>query len=291
MNPRTILLAVTALIMAGLTAFLVQGWIERQRAELLAQRPPPQQSTNQVLVAKQDLPAGTFVKVEHMQWRGWPADGIDATFVLKGKGSMKTFAGSVVRKGIVAGEPITAKRVVKSGERGFLAAVLGAGMRGISVKVTASSGISGLVFPGDRVDLILSHKFAGPGAGTKKRKMRSASETFLTNVRVLAIGQTTDDQKGKPIVAKTATLEVTPKQAEVVAVAVQLGKLSLSLRALAKSEEEKYQTTPQNPRLHSFTRDSDVSRLIGRKEKAETHTVNVIHGGKAKTQLLRKATR
>jgi pilus assembly protein CpaB len=121
--------------------------------------------------------------------------------------------------------------------------------------------------------------------------MRSASETVLTNVRVLAIGQITDDQKGKPIVAKTATLEVTPKQAEVVAVAVQLGKLSLSLRALAKSEEEKYQTTPLNPRLHSFTRDSDVSRLIGRKEKAETHTVNVIHGGKAKTQMLRKATR
>ena len=293
MNPRTILLAVTALIMAGLTAFLVQGWIERQRAELLAQRPPPQLSTNQVLVAKQDLPAGTFVKVEHLQWRGWPADGIDATFVLKGKGSMKTFAGAVVRKGIVAGEPITAKRVVKPGERGFLAAVMAPGMRGISVKVTASSGISGLVFPGDRVDLILAHKFEGSGSdsGSKKRNLRSASETVLTNVRVLAVGQTINDQKGKPIVAKTATLEVTPKQVEIVAVAVQLGKLSLSLRALAMSEEEMLQTTPQNARANSFTRDSDVSRLIGRKEKAETLTVNVIHGDKAKSQKLRKATR
>ncbi len=293
-NPRTLLLAVAALATAGLTAFLVQGWIANQRAQLLAQRPveAPREQPNQILVAKQDLPAGLFVKPEHLHWRAWPADGLDASFVRKGEGAMDPFTGAVVRKGIVAGEPVTAKRVVKPGERGFLAAVLSPGMRAVSVKVNAASGISGLVFPGDHVDLILSHKIKAQG--TKNRSVRSASETVLTDVRVLAIGQTTDDQKGKPIVAKTATLEVWPKQAEVVAVVIELGKLSLSLRSLAKPEDEikpngKLQAH-KNGRAHSYTRDSDVSRLIGA-ASSNLHTVEVIQGSKATTQKLRRAVR
>ena len=293
-NPRTLLLAVAALATAGLTAFMVQGWIANQRTLLLAQRPveAPREQANQILVAKQDLPAGTFVKPEHLQWRAWPADGLDDSFVRKSKDGMDGFTGAVVRKGIVAGEPITAKRVVKAGERGFLAAVLSPGMRAVSVKVNAASGISGLVFPGDRVDVILSHKIKTQG--TKNRTVRSASETVLTNVRVLAIGQTTDDQKSEPIVAKTATLEVSPKQAEVVAVVIQLGKLSLSLRSLAKTDEEmKLNGKPQpykNGRAHSFTRDSDVSRLIGA-ASSNLHTVEVIQGSKSTTEELRRAVR
>lgn len=292
LNPRTLLLAVAALATAGLTAFLVQGWIANQRALLLAQRPveAPREPPNQILVAKQDLPAGTFVKPEHLQWRAWPADGLDASFVRKSEDAMNAFTGAVVRKGIVAGEPITAKRVVKAGERGFLAAVLSPGMRAVSVKVNAASGISGLVFPGDRVDLILSHKIKIQGA--KNRTVRSVSETVLTDVRVLAIGQTTDDQQGKPIVAKTATLEVWPKQAEVVAVVIELGKLSLSLRSLAKTDEElekngealEYKKDP----VHSYTRDSDVSHLIGA-ANGNLHIVEVIQGSKATTEKLRRA--
>lgn len=292
LNPRTLLLAVAALATAGLTAFLVQGWIANQRALLLAQRPveAPREPPNQILVAKQDLPAGTFVKPEHLQWRAWPADGLDASFVRKSEDAMNAFTGAVVRKGIVAGEPITAKRVVKAGERGFLAAVLSPGMRAVSVKVNAASGISGLVFPGDRVDLILSHKIKIQGA--KNRTVRSVSETVLTDVRVLAIGQTTDDQQGKPIVAKTATLEVWPKQAEVVAVVIELGKLSLSLRSLAKTDEElekngealAYKKDP----VHSYTRDSDVSHLIGA-ANGNLHIVEVIQGSKTTTEKLRRA--
>lgn len=292
MNPRTLILAAAAVASAGLTAYMVQGWIAHQRAELLAMRPAQAapEAPNQVLVAKQNLPAGMFVKPEHLQWRAWPSEGLDATFIRKGTSDKKVFSGSVVRKGIVAGEPITIKRVVKPGERGFLAAVLSPGMRAISVKVTASTGISGLVFPGDRVDLILTHKFR-IGTG-KSRKMRTASETVLTNVRVLAIGQITDDQKGKPIMGKTATLEFTPKQVELVAVAVQLGKLSLSLRALAKNDHEAEKDTkgPIHKRLHSFTRDSDVSQLIGRSD-GRVHIVHVIHGDKSKTQKLQRAIR
>lgn len=294
-NPRTLLLAVAALATAGLTAFMVQGWIANQRTLLLAQRPveAPREQANQILVAKQDLPAGTFVKPEHLQWRAWPADGLDDSFVRKSKDGMDGFTGAVVRKGIVAGEPITAKRVVKAGERGFLAAVLSPGMRAVSVKVNAASGISGLVFPGDRVDVILSHKIKTQG--TKNRTVRSASETVLTNVRVLAIGQTTDDQKNEPIVAKTATLEVSPKQAEVVAVVIQLGKLSLSLRSLAKTDEEmklngNAQANRNNGRAYSYTRDSDVSRLIGA-ASSNLHTVEVIQGSKSTTEELRRAVR
>ena len=113
-------------------------------------------------------------------------------------------------------------------------------------------------------------------------------------MRVLAIGQTTDDQKGKPIVAKTATLEVSPKQAEVVAVVVELGKLSLSLRSLAKTDDELklngHAQAQKNGRAHSYTRDSDVSRLIGAASD-NLHTVEVIQGSKATTEKLRRVAR
>ncbi len=299
MNPRTLILAVAALATAGLTAYLVQGWIARQRAELLAQRPvmgaPQQEGPNQILVAKKDLPAGTFVKPGHLQWRAWPAEGIDASFIRKGRGDMKAFSGTVVRKGIVAGEPVTVKRVVKPGERGFLAAVLSPGMRAVSVKINDASGISGLVFPGDQVDLLLAYKFKIKGEGTKNT-VRQAGETVLNNVRVLAVGQTTDDQKGKPISAKTATLEVTPKQAELVALAVEIGKLSLSLRSLSESDQEKFDhkrvAGPVKPtRNRSFTRDSDVGRLLGMAGDGRTHTVYVIHGAKSDKQKLQRAVR
>lgn len=297
MNPRTLMLAAAALATAGLTAYLVQGWITHQRAELLAQRPGQvvPAAPNQVLVAKKDMPAGTFVKPELMQWRAWPSEGIDANFIRKGRGDMKAFSGAVVRKGIVAGEPITVKRVVKPGERGFLAAVLSPGKRAVSVKVNDASGISGLVFPGDQVDVLLAYKFEIKGEN-KARAVRRAGETVLTDVRVLAMGQTTDDQKGKPISAKTATLEVTPKQAEMVAVATQLGKLSLSLRSLARTDEElakeKASGKPRRKsRKRGITRDSEVGRMLGMTGNGAGHTVHVIHGEKSMTQQLRRAVR
>ena len=292
MNPRTIIFAVLALAAAGTTALLVQGWMERQRATIA--QPAPQKSVEQkVLVAKIPLPAGRIIRPTDLVWQAWPSDGMAAGYRIKGKHQIQNDVGSVVRRGIDAHTPITNAAIVKPGDRGFLAAVLTPGHRAVAVPVNASSVIAGLVFPGDRVDLILSYKYEIRSASGKvggNRQKRQASETVLGNIRVLALDQNTDDQKGKKGkkgVPKTATLEVTPKQAEAVALATQLGRISLSLRSL--SGMDGVAQTEQRPSRgkDTITRDSDVTRLIGSGRTRATggqRVVHVMRGGKSDAQ-------
>ena len=236
MNLKTIFFGLAALLTAGMTALLVHGWLERQRANfsVKAKTPAISKTHKKVLVSARNLGAGSFIKADHLKWQAWPREGVASSYLLQTKHKRESFIGAVVRRGITAGEPITTARIVKPGERGFLAAVVRPGLRAVAVPVNAASAIAGLVFPGDRVDLILSHRFESEGAKKTDRKLRHVSETVLTNVRILAIDQSTDDQQGKKKgVPKTATVEVSPRQAEMVAVALNLGNLSLSLRSLA----------------------------------------------------------
>jgi len=269
MNPRTILLAVVALSLAGLTALFARQWLDAQRAVVVAAPVEAPAPKVEVLVAREALPAGTFVKPEHLQWLAWPEGGTAQSYVIKGKGDINAFVGAVVRQFIAPGEPVTSARVVTPGDRGFLAAVLQPGMRAVSVSITAETGISGLVFPGDRIDLILAQGFRE--GNSEQTQMRRASETVLNDIRVVAIDQNTKDQNDKPAVGKTVTFEVTPKQAEVVAVAAELGKLSLSLRSLA---------TPEDPpaRHVAPTWDSDISQVANR--SGATDEISVMHGAK-----------
>jgi len=298
MNPRTIIFAVLALTAAGVTALLVQGWMDRQRATIA--RPAPQiiKPTEQnVLVAKRALPAGRIVKPGDLAWQAWPSDGMAAGYRIKGKHKIKDYTGVVVRRGIEAHTPITDASVVRPGDRGFLAAVLTPGHRAVAVPVSAASVIAGLVFPGDRVDLILSYKYEvripGGKAGNN-RQMRRASETVLGNIRVLALDKNTDDQTGKKGIPKTATLEVTPKQAEVVALATQLGRISLSLRSLALADGTADTARKPSRGKNSVTRDSDVSRLLraGRSGGGGNRTVvNVMRGGKSEAREIQGTKR
>jgi pilus assembly protein CpaB len=271
MNVRTLLLAFVALSLAGLTALFARQWLDKQRVQVAAPIAAPAPVAVEVLVAREKLQAGSFVKPEHMRWQAWPEATLAPIYVVKGKGDMNGFVGGVVRQGIAPGEPVTAGRVVMPGDRGFLAAVLAPGTRAVSVSINAETGISGLVFPGDRVDLILSHAIRVQNS--EQNAMQRASETVLTDIRVIAIDQNTKEQNEKPAVGKTVTFEVTPKQAEVVAIAAEIGKLSLSLRSLAVAEEA--QETRRPP-----TWDKEMSQVIGR---ATGDEVWVVHGTKAET--------
>lgn len=289
MSMRAIVLVLFALGAALGTVFFAQNWMDAQRAAIAAQvpEPAPESLQTEVLVMKEDLPAGSFVKPEHLRWQPWPDGNLAPSYVVKGTRELDDFVGAVVRTGISVGEPITDGRVVKPGDRGFLAAVLEPGKRAISVSINATTGISGLVFPGDRVDLILTHNIPEEKEGEKK--VRRASETVLHNIRVLAVDQTVDDQTGEPEVAKTATLEVTPKQAEAIAVVTELGKLSLSLRSLAREDETDGDANPGfvvNGKP-SFTLDTDVSFLLERPKQVKRPKgpiVNVVRGMKADAQ-------
>jgi pilus assembly protein CpaB len=149
---------------------------------------------------------------------------------------MSKLMGTVVRFPLTAGQPVTQGSLVAPGDRGFLAAALGPGMRAVTIPVSAKTGVGGFVFPGDRVDLVLTQQVKGEGEPLR------TSETILRNLRVLATDQTTDNDvvDGKTVVHafRTVTLEVTPRIAEKVAVAQEIGTLSLSLRSIADNQGE-----------------------------------------------------
>jgi pilus assembly protein CpaB len=224
-----------AVLLSGGTVFVTQQWLqgELSRARTVAASQSAQPVGPRVMVAAQPLPAGAILKAEHLRWQAWPAGASTAGYLTEASATPDQMVGAVVRNGLDAGEPLTVNRVAKPGDRSFLAAVLKPGHRAVTVNVSASTGVAGFVFPGDHVDLILSRSVGGSGGG----QQRMVSETVLSDLRVVAIDQRAANEKNEIVIPQTATLEVTPKQAEVVALVTEMGKLSLSLRSLATPED------------------------------------------------------
>ena len=263
MRARTLILFLVALVLAGGTAVLVRSWLAQRTADAeaapLARAAAPQKS---VLVARGAITRGQILKPADFAWQAWPEGAIDRSYIQAGTKPIEAFAGWVARDPFRPGEPISEAKIVAPGSRGFLAAVLGPGMRAISVPVTATSGISGFVFPGDQVDILITQTLPTSG-GKGDIVQHKAAETVLHDVRVIAIDQKLDGKSGEAIVAHTATLEVTPKQSEVISVATEMGKLSLSLRSLVASpSEEPGVDSSGGPRPGTFTLDSEVSQLL-----------------------------
>lgn len=260
---RIVLIAV-ALLLAGGTAFMAKSWIEAERSSLRKAVAPKGTSNQRVLVAKTKLSTGQFINPENVHWVAWPEGSMSPAYFVEGRRKLEDVIGSVVRHPVGVGEPLNEARVVSPNGRGFMAAVLEPGMRAVSVPVTLTTGISGFIFPGDRVDVILTHIYHQGQDGARDRK---AGETVLTDVRVLALDQKTDNKPGETMIARTVTFEVTPKQSETLAVAHDLGKLSLSLRSLARDESSEAADAAAasgNKGLTrtSFTLDSDASSLL-----------------------------
>ncbi len=270
MNAKGIILLVAAVSAAGSTGLFAKNYLDKERAEIMSQAPREaarqQEDQQKVLVVAENLSLGTFIKAEHLRWQVWPKDGVVEGYIKKETRKIEDFVGGVVRTSITDGQPFTESLIVKPGERGFLAAVLKPGSRAVSVSLNATSGIAGFVFPGDHVDLILTTRLQTETGesdgimGGAKKQTNHFSETLLEKIRVLAIDQNTHNQEGKAKVAKTATLEVTPKQVEIVALGREIGSISLSLRSLAREGEEKEKSVARG----SYTMDRDVYYMLDR---------------------------
>jgi len=193
----------------------------------------------QILVATLPLPQGTLLREQDVTWQGVTetqpgqivrpdAAALEANPELEGQTRASVY-GAVLRHEIPAGEPIRRGAIVKPGERDFLQVVLVPGERAISIPVITGGASTGLLSPGDRVDVILTQNFKGDGAANAPLTRRSVSETVVESLRVLAIDA--PDAKPAAGIGRTVTLEVTAEQAERINVATELGKLSLTLRS------------------------------------------------------------
>ncbi len=235
------ILLVGALVVAALTAFMARSLMSGSASPEASAIPmlAPQPTGPEVLVATRALPVGTILDATALKYQPWPKELIDNAYFLKEKTDLKSLAGTVVRNAITAGQPVTQGALVKPGDRGFLAAALGPGMRAVTVPVSAQTSVAGFVFPGDRIDLVLTQTVNGGGDGAPLK----VAETIIKNLRVLATDQRMSEEKdeqGNSVVRpfSTVTVESTPKIAEKIAVAQTVGSLSLSLRSIADNSSE-----------------------------------------------------
>jgi pilus assembly protein CpaB len=275
---RRLLFPLFAVVMATTVALVVNTWLEDQQRAALASvqavTAVAEPHYIEVLVAAERLTPGSFVKPGALRWQTWPDVELPRSYLVRGRDDATAFEGSVVRQLLTPGDPILADNLIRPGDRGFLAAVLDPDMRAVSVPVDEASSNAGLILPGDRVDLILTQSVGSPG---ERAVARRVSETVLENLRVIAMGRRLhtdpeDDIGTSPI--RTTTLEVSPEGAEVVALVTELGKLSLSLRSIARSAGVPA-AVPSSRR--AVTWDSDISQVLGRSGRP-TSALTVMRG-------------
>ncbi|WP_174286111.1 Flp pilus assembly protein CpaB [Sphingomonas bacterium] len=239
MDSRKLVLLIGALFVAGITAFFARSMIAGSATPRANAATAVVIDGPEVLVATRALPVGTILDATALKFQPWPKELVDNAYYLRARTDLHSLQGTVVRNAITAGQPVTQGALVKPGDRGFLAAALGPGMRAVTFPVSTQSAVAGFVFPGDRIDLVLTQSVSGGGDGSPLK----VSETVLRNLRVLATDQRTDNavgEDGKTQVKTfgTVTVEATPKIAEQIAVAQTVGSLSLSLRSIADNSSQ-----------------------------------------------------
>ena len=268
---RVVVLGVAAVAAIGL-AVVVRGVFSSEPSARAASannvRLTPAKPMAKVLVAKRDLKVGERLAAADMGWQDWPLDAVNPHFVtdgsvelprpapvtpaekaqkageeageaaaevienLSGSNATEAFMNAVVREPLLAGEPLTDRKLVRAGESGVMAVVLQPGMRAMAIPVSVETAAGGFILPGDRVDVLLSRQVEMTVNGAARQE--HVSETVLRNVKVLAVDQTTaTDGKTTTVVGATATLELAAADSEVLALAKAQGDLTLTLRSYA----------------------------------------------------------
>ena len=263
------------LMAVGLLGFGTVAWISTRPPAPAAAATAQAPVTRTVLVAARSVTAGSLLKPEDLAAKQFP---VSASGLTDTNGDTpdirRSLVGAMVRRSLAQGDLVHNSDVMRPGDHGFLAAVLAPGMRAVTIAVDDTSGSAGLIWPGDRVDLILTENISGqnlmPGHSV-------AAETVLSNARVIAIDQQLIQGavSAPDKLAKTVTLEVTGDQAERVSVAVRLGRLSLAVRS---AESSKVAAKPSSPMKTTWA--VDVSPALGDTAPPPTaDVVRVYQGG------------
>ncbi len=240
-----VLVLVVALIAGGVAAYLALNLSPASSPAPTVVELAPQIQSQDVLVAAADIGQGQRVTAANIRWQRWPDEAMNAAYIQKQArpDALETLQGSVVRSQFIAGEPIRESKLANK-DSGFMSAILPSGKRAIAVRVSAQTTAGGLILPNNRVDVIQTTS----QQLTPESPAETVSRTILTNVKVLSIDQTVDDQSGggegeegsegeSVVVGKTATLELDPVQVETVTAAESSGTLSLALRSFIDTDE------------------------------------------------------
>ena len=260
-----IVFAVAALFAGGVFYFLLQYMQDVEKNALeLAEQSKPGIDAVEVLVADRDLPAGSIIASEFLDWQPWPDDSLGDGYVVYREDDDGADQSSleeplydmIVRRTILEGEPITEAKLFTRDGASFLSGMLTPGMRAVAIKVQDVTGVGGFIMPGDRVDVIVSIKWKVDQDARKSGApyIEYTSETIVQNARVMGIDQAFDDFEENVAKASAITIEGTPKQAEIIAIAVSKGNLSLSLRSLVPG---------QVGAIHGFTSDRETFYSMG----------------------------
>ncbi len=260
--------------------FATMSYISEQRelAAVRAAREEAERATTEIAVVADDLLVGQIIKSRDFRWQDWPTDALISGYILKRDADEDELIGSVVRSRMAEGEPLLTSRIVDTGEQGFLAAVLAPGKRAVSIRLDKTNAMGGLLVPGDHVDVLLTQENDIRDPETGNYRSVRASQTIIQNVRVIAIDQILDDGLSQMENFDTATLEVTGKQAEVFALAKELGVISLSLRGIESAVTAGEFSTSQ-----SLTTEQEIS-LVSTLSQETTASVakpqkpNVVRG-------------
>lgn len=267
-------IALYAVLVLGLIGFGAVYWFSARPAPTeQAATPAASQPPVKLLVAAHPLRAGSLLKPDDITAADTPADKLPPEGIRDTSQQRTQLWGAMVRRSLGVGDPLLAAEVMRPGDHGFLAAVLGSNLRAVTIGVDIVSGGAGLIWPGDRVDLILTQTMDAPALPSGRRLVAT---TVLENIRVIAVDQRlvegASPDASEPKAARTVTLEVTPQQAERVSVAQRLGQLSLVVRSADQS------AGATTARAGAATWAGDVSPALNGAEPGAAATVRLFQG-------------
>ena len=284
-----------SLLLAAAAGWMVKLYLSAQREQLVemaaALKPVAAPSPGvEVLVVRDGVGIAGQLSSGNLRWQLWPEEGVNGRYITRKTrpDAVEKLSGAAARQPLFAGEPVTEDKLVLKRDGSFLAATLPEGGRAVTVKVDEATGLSGLVLPGDRVDIILTHDIPAredDGRGGVQMVKRFVSEVIARDLRVVAVDQEIHhDDKAANKLGKTVTLAVDAAQAETVSLGRVMGTLSLSLRSAFGGDSAQ-------ARSRAYTSATDISAALGERaapalRTAAAYTVTVYHGLSPQTVTL-----
>jgi pilus assembly protein CpaB len=235
-SSRLIILGVAVLAAVG-AGYVARNMMVAPPPEVIVERAPaaPAIELSDVLVLRDDVPMGSVLG-DALTWQAWPADTVNERFITRSAeaNALEELKGSVARVPLYAGEPLRRSKLIGEGQS-FMSSILPSGKRAVATQIAADTSAGGFILPNDYVDVIMTRR-----SGEGGQREGFITETILKNIRVLAIDQAIqEDEEGRRVrVGDTATLELTPEQAEIITVAQQMAdRLTLALRAVSDAQD------------------------------------------------------